>query len=47
MQVARSSWILPRKSAYAPFFPQVETFEPRVPASLVAAGPAFALGACC
>ena len=31
-------------SAYAPFFPQVETFEPRVPASLVAAGAAFALG---
>ncbi len=32
------------KSAYAPFFPQVETFEPQVPAALVAAGPAFALG---
>ncbi len=31
-------------SAYAPFFPQVETFEPRVPAALMAAGPAFALG---
>ena len=31
-------------SAYAPFFPQVVAFEPRVPASLVAAGPAFALG---
>ncbi|MCE2450518.1 MAG: M23 family metallopeptidase [Candidatus Latescibacteria bacterium] len=31
-------------SAYAPFFPQVETFEPQVPAALVAAGPAFALG---
>ena len=31
-------------SAYAPFFPQVETFEPQVPAALMAAGPAFALG---
>ena len=31
-------------SAYAPFFPQVETFEPQVSAALVAAGPAFALG---
>ena len=31
-------------SAYAPFFPQVVAFEPRVPASLVPAGPAFALG---
>ncbi len=31
-------------SAYAPFFPQVVAFEPRVPASLVAAGSAFALG---
>ncbi len=31
-------------SAYAPFFPQVERFEPQVPAALVAAGPAFALG---
>ena len=32
------------ESAYAPFFPQVETFEPQVPAALVAAGSAFALG---
>lgn len=32
------------ESAYAPFFPQVTAFEPRVPAALVAAGPAFALG---
>ena len=32
------------ESAYAPFFPQVATFEPHVPASLVAAGAAFALG---
>ena len=32
------------ESAYAPFFPQVEAFEPRVPTALVAAGPAFALG---
>ena len=31
-------------SAYAPFFPQVETFEPQVPAALMAAGLAFALG---
>ena len=31
-------------SAYAPFFPQVVAFEPRVPASLVPAGPAFAVG---
>ena len=31
-------------SAYAPFFPQVVAFEPRVPAALVEAGPAFALG---
>lgn len=31
-------------SAYAPFFPQVVAFEPQVPAALVAAGPAFALG---
>ena len=31
-------------SAYAPFFPQVETFEPQVPAALMAAGSAFALG---
>ena len=31
-------------SAYAPFFPQVVAFEPRVPAALVAVGPAFALG---
>ena len=31
-------------SAYAPFFPQVETFEPQVPVALMAAGPAFALG---
>ena len=31
-------------SAYAPFFPQVVAFESRVPAALVAAGPAFALG---
>jgi murein DD-endopeptidase MepM/ murein hydrolase activator NlpD len=31
-------------SAYAPFFPQVVAFEPRVPAALVAAGPAFVLG---
>ena len=31
-------------SAYAPFFSQVVAFEPRVPASLVPAGPAFALG---
>ena len=32
------------ESAYAPFFPQVVAFEPRVPAALVEAGPAFALG---
>ena len=32
------------ESAYAPFFPQVVAFEPRVPAALVAAGTAFALG---
>jgi len=32
------------ESAYAPFFPQVEPFEPQVPAALVAVGPAFALG---
>ena len=32
------------ESAYAPFFPQVVAFEPRVPAALVSAGPAFALG---
>ena len=32
------------ESAYAPFFPQVVAFEPQVPAALVAAGPAFALG---
>ncbi len=32
------------ESAYAPFFPQVAAFEPRVPAALVAAGSAFALG---
>ena len=31
-------------SAYAPFFPQVVAFEPPVPASLVPAGLAFALG---
>ena len=31
-------------SAYAPFFPQVETFEPRVSGALVPAGPAFVLG---
>ncbi len=31
-------------SAYAPFFPQVVAFEPQVPAALVEAGPAFALG---
>ena len=31
-------------SAYAPFFPQVETFEPQVSAALVAVGSAFALG---
>ena len=31
-------------SAYAPFFPQVETFEPQVPTALVVAGSAFALG---
>ena len=31
-------------SAYAPFFPQVVAFEPHVPAALVEAGPAFALG---
>ncbi len=31
-------------SAYAPFFPQVESFEPQVPAGLVAVGSAFALG---
>lgn len=31
-------------SAYAPFFPQVVAFEPQVPAALVAAGSAFALG---
>ena len=31
-------------SAYAPFFPQVVAFEPRVPAALVAAGSAFTLG---
>ena len=32
-------------SAYAPFFPQVVAFEPRVPASLVVAGSGFCLGA--
>ena len=32
------------ESAYAPFCPQVEAFAPQVPAALVAAGPAFALG---
>ena len=32
-------------SAYAPFFQQVETFEPQVPAALMAAGPGFCLGA--
>ena len=32
------------ESAYAPFFPQVVDFEPSVPAALVEAGPAFALG---
>ena len=31
-------------SAYAPFFPQVVAFEPRVSTALVPAGPAFALG---
>ncbi len=32
------------ESAYAPFFPQVEAFEPSVPTALIAAGAAFALG---
>ena len=31
-------------SAYAPFFPQVVAFEPQVPAALIVAGSAFALG---